>query len=69
MPMIPDAEIWRAALLMVKRYGDDAMLEAIARGNELLAASDWDGAAVWHKIIDAIERLQVKAPAAGEKVH
>jgi hypothetical protein len=28
--MIPDLDIWRAALLMVKRYGDDAMLEAAA---------------------------------------
>jgi hypothetical protein len=25
--MIPDVDIWRAALLLVKRYGDDAMLE------------------------------------------
>jgi hypothetical protein len=26
--MIPDRDVWAAALLMVKRYGDDAMLEA-----------------------------------------
>jgi hypothetical protein len=45
------------------------MLEATARLNELLAASDWDGAAVRHEIIDALERLQAKAPAEGEKVH
>jgi hypothetical protein len=25
--VIPEADIWRAALLMVKRYRDDAMLE------------------------------------------
>jgi hypothetical protein len=24
--MIPDRDIWQAALLMVRRYGDDAML-------------------------------------------
>jgi hypothetical protein len=29
--MIPDRDVWRAALLMVKRYGDDAMLEAAER--------------------------------------
>ena len=32
--MIPDAEIWRAAMAMVKRYGDDAMLEAAARADQ-----------------------------------
>jgi hypothetical protein len=31
--VIPEADIWRAALLMVKRYGDDAMREAAARGD------------------------------------
>jgi hypothetical protein len=26
--MIDDRDVWRAAVLLVKRYGDDAMLEA-----------------------------------------
>jgi hypothetical protein len=26
--MIPDRDVWAAALLIVKRYGDDAMLGA-----------------------------------------
>jgi hypothetical protein len=29
--MIPDRDLWAAALLMVKRFGDDTMLEAAAR--------------------------------------
>src|SRR5262249_26418813 len=29
--MIPDTEIWRAAMAVVKRYGDDAVLEDAAR--------------------------------------
>jgi hypothetical protein len=29
--MIPDVDTWRSALVMVKRYGDDAMLEAAGR--------------------------------------
>jgi hypothetical protein len=28
--MIDDRDIWAAALLLVKRYGDDAMLEGVA---------------------------------------
>jgi hypothetical protein len=43
--MIPDLDIWRAALLMVKRYGDDAMLEAAARADQLQEDGDWQGRA------------------------
>jgi hypothetical protein len=30
---------------------------------------DLAGAATWHRILNAIERLQAKAPAEEEKVH
>jgi len=30
---------------------------------------DWQGALTWHRILDAIERLQAKAPAEGEATH
>jgi hypothetical protein len=65
--MIPECEIWRAALAMVRRCKDDAMLEAAARADQLLEDGNTLAAANWHRIPDAIERLQVKAPA--EKVH
>ena len=67
--MIPEAEVWRAALAMVRRYAADAMLEAAARADQLLEDGDWQAAATWHRILDAIERFQAKAPAEGEKVH
>jgi hypothetical protein len=57
-----------AALLIVKRYGDDAMLEAAERADQLLDEGEtWPGTETWHRILNAIERLQAKAPA--EKVH
>jgi hypothetical protein len=34
--MISDKDVWQAALLIVKRYSDDAMLEASARADQLL---------------------------------
>ena len=67
--MIDDRDVWRAAVLIVKRYGDDATLEASARADQLLDEGDMAGAATWHRILDAIERLQAMAPAEGEKVH
>jgi hypothetical protein len=58
--MIRDHHIWRAALAMVKRYG----------AGQLLEDGDMAGAETWHRmILDAVERLQAKAPADAEKVH
>jgi triphosphoribosyl-dephospho-CoA synthetase len=35
--MISDRDVWQAAVLMVKRYGEGAMLEASERADQLLA--------------------------------
>jgi hypothetical protein len=53
---------------MVKLYGDDALLEATARADQLLEEGDMAGAETWHRILNAIERLQAKAPADGENL-
>ena len=54
---------------MVKRYGDDAMLEGSQRADQMLEEGDMPGAETWHRILNAIERLQAKAPTEGENVH
>ena len=43
--MIPEIDIWRAAQLMLKRYGEKALDEIVAR-----AAGDENGAATWRLI-------------------
>lgn len=43
--MIPDKDIWRAALLMMKRYDAAATLEAAIRVDAMLAEGDIDGCA------------------------
>jgi hypothetical protein len=67
--MIDHRDVWQAALLTVKRYGDDAMLEASERAEQLLDKGDMAGAETWHRILNAIERLQAKSPAEDEGVH
>ena len=67
--MLPESDIWAAALAMVKRYGAHAMLEAAARADKLRDEGDMAGAETWHRILNAIERLQAQAPMEGEKVH
>jgi hypothetical protein len=66
--LISETDIWRG-LAMVKRYGDDAMLEASQRADQMLDEGDMAAAETWHRILNAIERLQAKAPGEGEKVH
>jgi hypothetical protein len=52
--VIPEIDIWRAANLMLKRYGEKALEESAARADELAAQDDYNGAAVWRRITDAV---------------
>jgi hypothetical protein len=38
--VIPEIDIWRAANLMLKRYGERALEESEARADEVVAADD-----------------------------
>jgi hypothetical protein len=67
--MILDRDVWAAVLLLVKRYGADAQLEAAARADQLQEDGDWQGAITWHRILDCIERIQAQTPAEGEGVY
>ncbi len=55
--MIPEIEIWRAATLMLKRYGERALEESASRADELASAGDDKGVAVWRRISDAVGQL------------
>jgi hypothetical protein len=60
--VIPEIDIWRAANLMLKRYGEKALEESAASGDELFAEQDHDGAAVWRRISDAVGQLVNTTP-------
>ena len=55
-------DIYRAAKFYIDQHADQAALQAAMRSDALLAAGDPDGAAVWRKIIAAIEVLQSTEP-------
>jgi hypothetical protein len=65
--VIPEIEIWRAAQLMLKRYGDKALEESAAGADELDADNDDNGAAVWRLIAAAVAQLANKTPP--DRVH
>jgi hypothetical protein len=60
--LIGKIEIWRAANLMLKRYGDNALEESAARADELAAQDDSNGEAVWRRIADAVRQLANQTP-------
>jgi hypothetical protein len=60
--VIPEIDIWRAANLMLKRYGDKALDESTARADELAAQDDHNGAAVWRRITEAVNQLANQTP-------
>lgn len=60
--MTAEIDIWRTAKLMIDKHGEDAAIQAAMRADELMAAGDMDGRAVWFRIIRAIEDLQAPAP-------
>jgi hypothetical protein len=60
--VIPEIDIWRAANLMIKRYGEKALEESAARADELAAAGDRDGALTWRRITDAVGQLANTTP-------
>jgi hypothetical protein len=55
--VMQEIDIWRVAVLMVKRYADDAEANADRRADELEPEGDQAGAAIWRRVTIAIEQL------------
>jgi hypothetical protein len=60
--VIPEIDIWRAAILMLKRYSDRALEQSRTRIDELAADGDHDGADTWRRIATAVEQLANTTP-------
>jgi hypothetical protein len=67
--MTADLDIWRAANVLVKEYGDEAALMAARRCDALLADGDLDGERVWKSILRAVKELRRTERKDGEWVN
>ncbi len=67
--MIPDLDIYRSAQALLKQHGADAPIQAAMRADELLEAGDLDGAAVWRRVLRAVEELLRAERSEGERVN
>ena len=63
-----DADIIRAANLLMAQYGEDATLRAAERADQLLEAGDMIGTTTWRRIQKAVEELQ-RGLRKGKKVN
>lgn len=64
-----DLDILRSAHLVIKRHGENALIAAAQRADELLARGAVDGQAVWKRILAAIEELQRVERLSGEALN
>ncbi len=55
--MTPRQDVYCAAHVLIVVYGEDASIDAALRAQELQAAGDHDGAALWRRILAAIDDL------------
>ena len=60
MPMISDLDIYRAANVIIKQYGQDASIHAAMRADAMLEKGDVDAYAVWKRILRAVGELLSK---------
>ena len=56
--MTSDPDILRAARLMIDQHGKYAPVRAARRADDLFAARDMQGSAVWRQVLTAFKELR-----------
>ncbi len=67
--MVDDLDIYRSANELIQQHGDEAPIHAAMQADAMLDKGDLDGAAVWRRIVGAINELLNARPGDGESVH
>ncbi len=66
---VDDLDIYRAAMLLVDKHGDEAHTVAKKRADVLKAAGDNDGYATFTRIIQGIRELGRVEPGPSKRRH
>ncbi len=66
---VSDLDVYRSAKLLIDQHGDEAPIHAAMQADAMLDTGDLDGAAVWRRIVTAINELLADAPAGDASVH
>ncbi len=62
-------DVYRSANVPIREHGDDAALDAAQRADAMLEKGDREGAAVWKRVLKAVEELQRHERREGEVAH
>ena len=60
--MTSDLDIYRTANVLVKHYGEDAVLEAAQRADAMLEKGSLDGQRIWKRVLAAVNEIQRREP-------
>ncbi len=55
--MTPGLDIYRTAKLLIDQHRDEAPIHTAMRADAMLDKGDLDGAAVWRRIVSAVNEL------------
>ncbi len=64
--MTSEIDIYRTANVLVKRYSEDATLEAAQRADAMLEKGSLDGQRVWKRVLAAVKEIQRKERGSRE---
>ncbi len=67
--MSSDSDIYRAANLIIRKYGDGAIIYAGARADRLLEIGNEKGNGLWLKVLGAVQELLSDVRPAGSRLH
>ena len=67
--MTSNLDVYRSAHALIQQHGDTAAIEAAFRADAMLDKGDLDGAAVWRRIVAAVNEIQREEPKPGEQQH
>ena len=67
--MTSDLDIFRSAQAIIKRHGDGATMHTAQRADEMLAAGDIEGQAIWKRIFRAVKELLARDRPKEQPVH
>jgi hypothetical protein len=67
--MTSNIDIYRAANLLIERYGEDAPIHAAMSADKMMAKGDLDGFAVWRLILKAVDELEANERPGSATVH
>ena len=65
--MTADLDIYRSAHTLIQQHGDGAAIQAAMEADAMLDKGDLDGAAVWRRIVAAVNEMQRVEPEPGEQ--